>query len=142
LAIVLSVLLRYTVSGYSSGIFWPLCCLFFFDIQILVTPLVSSYSSSNARYVFYCLMQCATVGFFNTWSLAPICFLCDQVYVCYLYLFTYDGIQRDFHIRWCPCRLTVILTWQVLRVLIFPEHSISSLAAFIIKSQSNITNYI
>ena len=52
LAIVLSVLLRYTVSGYSSGIFWPLCCLFFFDIQILVTPLVSSYSSSNARYVF------------------------------------------------------------------------------------------
>jgi hypothetical protein len=52
LAIVLSVLLRYTVSGYSSGIFWPLCCLFFFDIRFLVTPLVSSYSSSNARYVF------------------------------------------------------------------------------------------
>jgi phage FluMu protein Com len=23
------------------GIFWPLCCLFFFDIQILITPLVS-----------------------------------------------------------------------------------------------------
>ena len=22
--------------------FWPLCCLFFFDIQILITPLVSS----------------------------------------------------------------------------------------------------
>jgi hypothetical protein len=26
--------------------FWPLCCLFFFDIQILITPLVSSNSSS------------------------------------------------------------------------------------------------
>ena len=25
--------------------FWPLCCLFFFDIQILITPLVSSNSS-------------------------------------------------------------------------------------------------
>ena len=25
--------------------FWPLCCLFFFDMQILNTPLVSSNSS-------------------------------------------------------------------------------------------------
>jgi len=25
-----------------SFFFWPLCCLFFFDIQILITPLVSS----------------------------------------------------------------------------------------------------
>ena len=25
--------------------FWPLCCLFFFDIRILITPLVSSNSS-------------------------------------------------------------------------------------------------
>jgi hypothetical protein len=41
LAIVLSVLLRYTDSDYSFGIFWPLCCLFFFDIRILITPLVS-----------------------------------------------------------------------------------------------------
>ena len=41
LAIVLSVLLWYTDSDYSLGIFWPLCCLFFYDIQILITPLVS-----------------------------------------------------------------------------------------------------
>ena len=41
LVIVLSVLLRYTDSDYLFGIFWPLCCLFFFDIQILITPLVS-----------------------------------------------------------------------------------------------------
>jgi hypothetical protein len=27
--------------------FWPLCCLFFFDIRILIIPLVSSNSSSN-----------------------------------------------------------------------------------------------
>ena len=26
-------------------IFWPLCCLFFFDIRILMTPLVFSNSS-------------------------------------------------------------------------------------------------
>ena len=41
LTIVLSVLLRYTDSDYLFGIFWPLCCLFFFDIRILITPLVS-----------------------------------------------------------------------------------------------------
>ena len=40
-AIVLSVLLRYTDSDYPFGILWPLCCLFFSDIQILITPLVS-----------------------------------------------------------------------------------------------------
>jgi hypothetical protein len=42
LAIVLSVFLRYTSSDYPFGIFWPLCCLSFFDIRLLITPLVSS----------------------------------------------------------------------------------------------------
>ena len=40
LAIVFSVLLWYTDSDYTLGIFWPLCCLFIYDIQILITPLV------------------------------------------------------------------------------------------------------
>ena len=37
---MLSVLFPYTDSDYSFGIFWPLCCLFLFDIWILITPLV------------------------------------------------------------------------------------------------------
>ena len=41
LVIVLSVLLWNTDSDYPLGIFWQLCCLFFYDIQILITPLVS-----------------------------------------------------------------------------------------------------
>jgi hypothetical protein len=41
LAIVLSVLLRFTDSDYLFGIFWPLCCLSFFDLRILITSLVS-----------------------------------------------------------------------------------------------------
>ena len=41
LAIVLSVLIRYRDSEYSFGICWPLCCQFFFDIRIQITPLVS-----------------------------------------------------------------------------------------------------
>jgi hypothetical protein len=38
LAIVLSVLLWYTDSDYPLGILWPLCCLIFYDIQILIIP--------------------------------------------------------------------------------------------------------
>jgi hypothetical protein len=45
LAIVLSVFLRFTDSYYPFGICWPLCCLFFFDLRILITPLISSNSS-------------------------------------------------------------------------------------------------
>ena len=40
LAIVLSVLLRFTYSDYPFGIVWPLYCLFFVDLLILITPLV------------------------------------------------------------------------------------------------------
>jgi hypothetical protein len=46
LVIVLFVLLQYTDSDYTFGIFWSLCCLFFFNIQILITPLVSFGSES------------------------------------------------------------------------------------------------
>jgi hypothetical protein len=49
-AIVLSILLRYTDSDYPFGIFWSLCCQFFFDIQILITPLVSCGHSMAKRY--------------------------------------------------------------------------------------------
>jgi hypothetical protein len=45
LVIVLSVFLRFTDSDYPFGIFWPLLCLSFYDLQILITLLVSSNSS-------------------------------------------------------------------------------------------------
>ena len=41
LTMVLSVFLRYTDSDYPFGIFWPLCCLSFCDLRILITHLVS-----------------------------------------------------------------------------------------------------
>jgi hypothetical protein len=31
----------FTDSHYSFGIFWSLCCMSFFDLRILITPLVS-----------------------------------------------------------------------------------------------------
>jgi len=42
LAIVLSVLPRYTASYYSFVILWPLCCLSFLGLRLLITPLSSS----------------------------------------------------------------------------------------------------
>ena len=41
LGIVLSVLLQCTASDYPFGILWTLYCLFSFDVQLLITPLVS-----------------------------------------------------------------------------------------------------
>ena len=41
LAIVLSVLVWFTASDYLFGIFWPLCCLSLFDLQLLITSLVT-----------------------------------------------------------------------------------------------------
>jgi hypothetical protein len=41
LAIALSVLLRFTTSGYRFGILWPLYCLSFLDLRLLITLLVS-----------------------------------------------------------------------------------------------------
>ena len=47
LAIVLSVLLSFGHCVVCSSVFWPLCCVFFFNIRILNNPLVSSNSSSG-----------------------------------------------------------------------------------------------
>jgi hypothetical protein len=33
---------------------WPLCCLYYFDIRILITPLVSSNSSKLLQFVTFC----------------------------------------------------------------------------------------
>jgi hypothetical protein len=44
--IILSVLC-FTASDYPFGIFWPLCCLSFLDLQLLITSLVSSGFSYN-----------------------------------------------------------------------------------------------
>ena len=41
MAIVLSVLLRFTTSGYPFGILWPVYCLSFLDLRVLITLMVS-----------------------------------------------------------------------------------------------------
>jgi hypothetical protein len=46
-----------------SFFFLPLCCLFFFDIRILITPLVSSNSSNACRKTVQCSQS--TIVFVN-----------------------------------------------------------------------------
>ena len=42
--------------------FWPLCCLFFFDLLILITPLVSSNSGScYSIFSFFMCMFCRSL---------------------------------------------------------------------------------
>ena len=69
--------------------FWPLCCLFFFEIRILITPLVSSNPSSAHRpirrismliIVERTIRQCAelpvmTVMILNVFN----CLMCEVV---------------------------------------------------------------
>ena len=84
LAIVLSVLLWYTDSDYPLGIFWPLCCLFFYDLGILITHLVSfghCVVCSFMGYGFwlplwYLLAICSSIIFrfwLHPWYLLAIC---------------------------------------------------------------------
>ena len=91
LAIVLSVLLRYTESDYPFGIFWPLCCQIFFDIQILITPLVSCghcVVCSSSIYRFWLPL----------WYLVPIASSA---------LLRYRDDDYPFGILWPLCRLLI-----------------------------------
>ena len=42
-----------------SFFFWPLCCLYFFNLRILITPLLSSNTSSY--YIFSPFFKCTTM---------------------------------------------------------------------------------
>jgi len=71
--------------------FWPLCCLFFFDIRILIAPLVSSNSSNYAFWYLQTIIAISAdftapgmysmyLSIFRTLCLS----LCDLVH-CYYY---------------------------------------------------------
>jgi hypothetical protein len=100
LAIVLSVLVWFSDSDYSFGIFWPLCCLFLFDFQILITPLVS--------FVHCVVCSCLI---FRFWLLLWYLF---AIVLSFLVWFT--DSDYPFGIFWSLC----CLFFYDLRVLITP----------------------
>ena len=112
LAIVLSVLLRITDSDYLFGIFWPLCCLTFFDLQILITPLVSfghCVVCSSLRYWFW-LPPLVSFGHCVVWPSSiyrlwlPLCYLLAIVLSD---LLRFTDSDYTVGIFWPLCCLTV-----------------------------------
>jgi hypothetical protein len=78
LAIALTVL-WYTASGSAIGIFWPLYWLSFFDIRLLVLPLVSFGHCIDCSSLIYGFWLC--LGYLKT-------FLSIQQRIfCFYYLF-------------------------------------------------------
>ena len=100
LAIVLSVLLRYTDSDYPFGILWPLCCQFFFDIRILITRLVS---------FDHCVVSSSSI--YGIWL--PLWYLLAIVLSV---LLRYTDSDYPFGIFWPLCRLPFF----DIRILITP----------------------
>ena len=79
-AIVLSVLIWFAASHYPVGILWPLCCLFLFDLRLLITPLVSCGHCVVCSYLIY--------GFsLPHWYLVPIVLSVLIRFTDYKYLF-------------------------------------------------------
>jgi hypothetical protein len=100
LAIVLSVLLRFTGSDYPFGIFWSLCCLFFYDLRVLTTPLV---------YFGHCVVCSSTI--YGFWL--PLWYLLAIVLSVVL---RFTGSDYLFGIFWSLC----CLFFYGLRILITP----------------------
>jgi hypothetical protein len=89
LAIVSSALLRYTDSDYPFGILWPLCRLLFFDIQMMITPLVS---------FSHCVVCSSSIYRFSL----PLLYL---VAIVSSALLRYTDSDYHFGIFWPLCRL-------------------------------------
>ena len=96
-AIVLSVILWFTDSDYSFGIFWPLCCLSFFDLQILITPLVScghcvvchSLIYTDSDYSFGILWPLCCLSFFDLQILITPLVSCGHCVVCHSLIYRF-----------------------------------------------------
>jgi hypothetical protein len=63
-----------------SFFFWPLYCLFVFDLRTLITPLVSSNSSCTSFFVL-CILGGGRVAQFVFWPFSfGHCFECPSMY--------------------------------------------------------------
>jgi hypothetical protein len=103
LAIVLSALLRFNYFDCPYGIYWPLCCLSFFDLILLIAPRV---------YIGHCVVCPSIYGFW-----LPLWYLLAIVLSVLLRLTDSDC---PYGIYWQLCWLTFF----DLRILIVPMVSI------------------
>ena len=127
LATVLSVLLLFTASDYPFGIFWPLCCLFFFYLRHLITlwyllatvlsVLLLSTASDYPFGIFWPL--CCLFFFYLRRPITPLvsfvhCVVCSS---------SIYGIWLPFGIFWPLCCLFfylrhLITLWYLLAIVL------------------------
>jgi predicted nucleic acid-binding Zn ribbon protein len=121
LTITSSAFLRYTDSDYSFGILWPLCRQFIFDIQILITPLISC----GHCVVCYSSIYRFDYPFGILWPLFRLLFFDIEMMITPLVSFGHcvvcsSSIYRfwlPFGILWPLCRL-LIFDLQILITLL------------------------
>jgi hypothetical protein len=117
LAIVLSVLLWFTDSDYPFV--WPLCCLFFFDLRILITPLFGHcVVCSSLIYRFWlplCLAIVLSVLLWFTDSYYPFvwplcCLFFFDLHILITPLFGHCVVCSSLIYRfWLPLCLAIVL---------------------------------
>jgi hypothetical protein len=97
LAIVLSVPLRYTDSDCIFGIFWPLCCLFFFGIRILITSL----------WYLQTLLEHVTVSFTLCWlsCVCPLVYLLWKLWIIWFSSLSILSGPEEGYFEWTWRRL-------------------------------------
>ena len=107
LIIVLSVLLCFMDSDYPSGIVWSLCCLSFFVLWILITPLI---------YFGHCVV-CPSL-FYGFWL--PLWYI--LVIVLSVLCFMDSDYPSD--IFWSLCYLSFFVLWILITPLIYFGHCV------------------
>jgi hypothetical protein len=82
------------VCRWAHVLFWPLHCLFFFDLRILMTPLVSSNSSFNAvKLTVKCYKMVATVLYLFAYSGVQHILCCVFVLFFFVYVASFSGLS-------------------------------------------------
>ena len=124
LAIVLSVLLRFTDFDYLFGIFWPLYCLSFFDLRILI--LLAIVLSVLLRFIYslvsfgHCIVCPSIYGFWlPLWYLLAIVLSVLSIYGFWLPLWYLLAIGfSSIYGFWLPLWYLLAI---VLSVLLFTD---------------------
>jgi hypothetical protein len=102
-AIVLSVILRFTASDYHFGILWPLYCLSFYDLRLLITSLVSCghcIACPSTIYGFWLPLWYLQTFLTSYICISPLlhCFLLSSSSI---YRLDYFGLFHDYIIVLC-----------------------------------------
>jgi hypothetical protein len=116
-----------TLFGLLYFFLWPLCCLFFFDIWILIAPLVSSNSSfHNIRYIYnYPISTFIMTTFFSNYIIWTCCIVMSYIqfsfYGDFSVSISWQSLFLLFNTNlWQPVLINIMCHAIVSHILFFP----------------------